>query len=101
MCDMCSDDRFELIGLAKDELFEFTNINDSPDEVAVLDSILFRIWQMGWLDAELSLTKLVDNEHGPDTHCEKCGGLVDDEYLYFMERYGYSRCPHCGRRVVK
>ncbi len=48
--DVCGDDRFEMIGCAKDELFEFTNINDSPEEVAVLDSILFRCWQMGWLD---------------------------------------------------
>ena len=98
---MCSDDRFELIGRAKDELLQFTNISDSPEEVAVLDSILPRIWQMGWLDAALSMTKLVDIEHGPDMYCEKCGGLVDGEYRYFMERHGYSRCPHCGRRVVE
>ena len=101
MCDMCCDDRFELINQAKSELFEATNINDSPEEVAVLDSLLFRFYQMGWLNAALSMTKLVDNKHGPDMYCEKCGGQVDDEYLYFMEKYGYSRCPHCGRKVVK
>jgi len=43
--------------------------------------------------------RLVDNESGPDMHCTECGREVDDEYRYFMERWGYSRCPHCGRRI--
>lgn len=44
--------------------------------------------------------RLVDNESGPDMHCTACGRNVDDEYRYFMEGYyGYSRCPHCGRRI--
>jgi hypothetical protein len=46
----CSDDRFELIARAKTELLECTNIESRPEEIAVLDSILFRCWQMGWLD---------------------------------------------------
>lgn len=48
--EACGDDRFELIGKAKRKLFECTNIESRPEEVAVLDSILFRCWQMGWLD---------------------------------------------------
>ena len=48
--DVCSDNRFELIAKARDALLESTNIVDSPDEMAVLDDILFRCWQMGWLD---------------------------------------------------
>lgn len=48
--DTCHDNRFELIAKARDALLESTNIEDSPDEMAVLDSILFRCWQMGWLD---------------------------------------------------
>lgn len=45
--------------------------------------------------------RLVDNDSGPDMHCTACGGGVDDEYRYFMDRWGYSRCPHCGARIIK
>lgn len=48
--EVCNDDRFELIDKAKAKLFECTNIEDRQEEVAVLDNILFRCWQMGWLD---------------------------------------------------
>lgn len=47
---MCGDDRFEIIEAAKKRLIEATNIESSPDEMKVLDSFLFRAWQMGWLD---------------------------------------------------
>ena len=43
------DDRIEKIAYAKHILMESTNIEGSPDEMAVIDSILFRMWQMGWL----------------------------------------------------
>ncbi len=43
--------------------------------------------------------QLVDNDSGPEMHCTACNGEVDDEYRYFMERWGYSRCPHCGARI--
>ena len=45
--------------------------------------------------------KLVDNDSGPDMHCTACGGGVDDEYRYFMDIWGYSRCPHCGARIIE
>ena len=45
----CGDNRFEIIQKAKEHLVESTNIESSPEEMAVLDSILFRAWQMGWL----------------------------------------------------
>lgn len=48
--ESCGDDRFELIDKAKVRLLEATNIEMRPDEMAVIDSILFRCWQMGWLD---------------------------------------------------
>lgn len=47
---MCNDNRFELIEKYKKELIESTNIESSPEEMAVLDDVLFRFWQMGWLD---------------------------------------------------
>ena len=50
MGDVCTDGRFALIERFKRDLVEATNIETSPEEMAVLDSILFRMWQMGWLD---------------------------------------------------
>lgn len=50
MADLCTDNRFELIEKFKKKLIESTNIETSPEEMNVLDNILFRFWQMGWLD---------------------------------------------------
>ena len=50
MKEMCNDNRFELIEKYKQKLIEATNIETSKDEMAVLDDILFRLWQMKWLD---------------------------------------------------
>lgn len=55
--DTCGDNRFELIAKYRAKMIEGTNIEDSPEEMAVIDSVLFRCWQMGWLD------KLEDNEN--------------------------------------
>lgn len=49
MADICGDNRFEIIESAKQRLIEATNIESRSEEIAVLDSILFRMWQMGWL----------------------------------------------------
>ena len=48
--DICADNRFELIGKYQKILIDRTNITDSPDEMKALYSILYRFWQMGWLD---------------------------------------------------
>lgn len=50
MNEVCGDNRFGIIQRAKDDLIRATNIESSPDEMSVLDNILFRVWQMGWLD---------------------------------------------------
>ena len=47
---MAGDNRFEIIAKAKHAILEGTNIDTSEDEMKVLDNILFRCWQMGWLD---------------------------------------------------
>lgn len=47
---VCNDNRFELIEKAKQRLIKATNIETSPEEMKVLDSMLFRFWQMGWLE---------------------------------------------------
>lgn len=48
--NVCNDNRFNLIAKYKAKLIEATNIETSQDEMAVIDNILFRMWQMGWLD---------------------------------------------------
>lgn len=50
MFETCGDNRFEIIEKAKKDLLDTTNIGTSHDEMKVLDSLLFRCWQMGWLD---------------------------------------------------
>ena len=50
MNEICGDNRFEIIAKAKEAILESTNIETAEDEMKVLDSILFRCWQMGWLD---------------------------------------------------
>lgn len=49
MMNICGDNRLEIIQKAKEDLIKSTNIESSPEEIAVLDNILFRAWQMGWL----------------------------------------------------
>lgn len=75
--DMCSDDRFELIEKAKTKLLECTNVESRPEELAVLDSILFRCWQMGWLD-QLREAATLDTE---------INGETSDGYHTFNELY--------------
>lgn len=53
MSDICADNRFEVIEQYKQKLLEDTNIEQSPKEMEVIDSILFRFWQMGWLNRKL------------------------------------------------
>lgn len=51
MCgEVCTDNRFEIIKKAKEYILENTNISSREDQMKVLDSFLFRCWQMGWLD---------------------------------------------------
>lgn len=49
MSEICTDNRFEVIAVYKKKLMERTNIETSPDEMAVIDNVLFRFWQLGWL----------------------------------------------------
>ena len=48
--EVCGDNRFQIIEKAKADIMEHTNIETSPEEMAVLDNFLFRAWQMGWLN---------------------------------------------------
>ena len=50
MGDMCDYNQFIIIKRAKEDIIQHTNIGLSKDEMKLLDNILFRCWQMGWLD---------------------------------------------------
>ena len=50
MNEAISDNRYELIKKYKQKLIEATNIESREDEMKVIDNILFRFWQIGWLD---------------------------------------------------
>lgn len=47
---ICNDNRFEIVEKFKKKLIEKTNIKSCPDEMGVIDDILFRFWLLGWLD---------------------------------------------------
>jgi hypothetical protein len=47
--NVCADERFDMIARAKSELMRSTNIETNKKEMEVIDSILYRFWQMGWL----------------------------------------------------
>ena len=80
--DLCGDNRFELIEKYRKELIEATNIESSPDEMAVLNTILFRFWQMGWLD------RLEKKKQGwiPIT----TRPMTDEERTIISERFGFD-----------
>ena len=62
--EVCGDNRFELIKKYKERLVAATNIETAIDEMNVIDSILFRFWQMGWLDRlEADVVPKSDVEH--------------------------------------
>lgn len=50
MTDKCTDNSFEIIAEVKKVMFENTNIEISPEEMAVIDRFLYRCWKMGWYD---------------------------------------------------
>ena len=88
---MCNDNRFELVAKYKAKLIESTNIGTSADEMAVIDNILFRMWQMGWLDR-------LEQPTVDAVSCEGCThkGKWENEY-----ENGYpSPCTKCKRRAL-
>ena len=80
MCDVCGDNRFEIIEKYKKELMEATNIENSKDEMAVIDNILFRCWQMGWLDkldAPVREVKMNDQVNHPNHYADGKIEVID------------------------
>lgn len=109
MSDIITDNRFEVIGKAKEHLLEATNIETSPDEMAVLDSFLFRCWQMGWLKqydvAPVKHGRWIEyGENKDGTHnicCSVCDGFFRSKghanSCYTRNKYRY--CHNCGARM--
>lgn len=91
MSEVCGDNRFKLIGEFKGKLVEGTNIETSPEEMAVLDNILFRIWQMGWLDKlkaqeprVMSVQEVKQLKHGVLVAYEARGLRLGDDGKHHM-----------------
>lgn len=79
MSEICTDNRFEVIAAYKKKLMESTNIETSPDEMAVIDNVLFRFWQMGWLPP-VPHGRLIDADA-----LENTLGVEDrDRYVHWM-----------------
>ena len=85
----CGDNRFEVIEKYKAKLIEAKNIEQCKDEMDVIDSILFRFWQMGWLDILEKQTpkKPIIHDAGYDQYknvnlyrcdCPSCGEILID-----------------------
>ncbi len=99
---LCTDNRFELIKKYKQKLIECTNIESTPEEMAVLDNILFRFWQMKWLDKlELPFAQSerkkghwvgIDDFPHDTWECDGCGYVVENDNR--IEDWNF--CPNCG-----
>ena len=96
MCEICTDNRFELIEKYRQKLIDATNIETAPDEMKVLDDLLFRFWQMGWLnkleavqckDCKYCEPKYFDFTGDPYWICNNWVAQVDaDGFCYEGER---------------
>ena len=102
--EVCTDDRFELIEKAKAKLLEATNIEMRPDEMAVIDSILFRCWQMGWLDQLREAATLGGGECEFELNtdmsairCSSCGYELPKGTDLAETRF----CGGCGKAVKR
>ena len=89
--EICGDNRFEIIAKAKADLLEGTNIETDEAEMAVIDNILFRCWQMGWLDrydrkTEPTISKM---EQVETMSCQECKHFHENAVMYL------DQCDFC------
>lgn len=94
MSDICTDNRFEVIDQYKQKLIESTNIEQSPKEMEVIDNILFRFWQMGWLK---ELIQCKDCKHHHEAHYEEDGEKpIIKHKCKLLKGYQFSENHYCG-----
>lgn len=95
--EMCGDNRFEIIAEAKRQLLEYTNIETSPDEMAVIDSFLFRCWQMGWLKSldKEDAADVVEVRHGRWTF----GKDLPDSFGSINKNKYHLYCSECRHQA--
>lgn len=107
MFEVCGDNRFEVIAEYKKKLIEGTNIESCPKEMAVIDSILFRFWQMGWIPAADVEPKrktgrwidvYVSNPARMRTMCSECGMFSGIGGIPSNRHKPY--CPNCGSPML-
>ena len=97
--EMITDNRFEIIAKAKQAILDGTNIETDEDEMKVLDNILFRCWQMGWLD-KYDDTKnqtgwIPCSERLPEEN-EYVGNVC--KYYLIQDEYGDMHVAHLSGR---
>lgn len=65
MACLCVDDNMgKLIGKYRQQLISSTNIQESPEEMKVLHDLMFRLYQMGWLDDLEKMEQIRSNLDG-------------------------------------
>lgn len=110
--EVCGDDKFDLIAKAREKLLDSTNIESRPEEVAVLDNILFRCWQMGWLDQLRDNAATLGSGTCEWTLKEVWPNRSGDDHVYGYETSCGARhtwwpdslpnfCPTCGKAVKR
>ena len=91
MGEICTDNRFELIEKYKKKLVSATNIETDLNEMKVIDNILFRFWQMGWLDIlerDVPVEPVCNHGH---LKCGNCGTqIMHGDFCYV-----------CGKRIAE
>lgn len=90
--EQCGDDRFEIINETKEYIINATNIDTSPEEMNVLDSICFRLWQLGL--TKRNKDKLKELTHQPTLlECiKKWNEKGFDVDIYALEIVIHNRC---------
>lgn len=94
MEEVCGDNGFEIIGKAKADLLENTNISSDPNEMLVLDSFLYRAWQMGWLSQYETSEKRYGNKIKTRIACLDFGRIAPEGrkvYVIEYKKHWYSR----------
>ena len=94
MADVCGDNRLEIIAKVKEHLIKATNIEMHPEELAQVDNILFRLWQLNYFNqcnlvncsGRENKIELIKTKKKLDKAKEIIKNLLDDTY-HFTQHY--------------